>query len=102
MVAENALETKRFAEGKPIKLITGDQLQSLVSEAQSTQKERLVIQQAVMEVSKAQLCPRCSSTLVLRTAKRGENSGNQFYGCDGFPKCRYTKDVSDLKHFSGS
>ena len=34
------------------------------------------------------LCPRCGSTMVLRTATRGENKGNQFWGCSGFPKCR--------------
>ena len=39
------------------------------------------------------VCPRCGSTLVLRTAKNGENAGNQFYGCSAFPKCRYIKNV---------
>ena len=39
------------------------------------------------------ICPRCGSKLVLRTAKRGENAGNQFYGCSGFPKCRYIQNI---------
>ncbi len=34
-------------------------------------------------------CPRCNSELVLRTAKRGDNQGKQFWGCKAFPKCRY-------------
>lgn len=38
-------------------------------------------------------CPRCSSPLVLRTAKKGPNAGQEFYGCSNFPKCRYTKKV---------
>lgn len=38
------------------------------------------------------ICPRCGSKLVLRTAKKGPNAGNQFYGCSAFPKCRYTRD----------
>lgn len=37
----------------------------------------------------ALICPRCGSALVLRTAKKGDNAGNQFYGCSSFPKCRY-------------
>ena len=37
-------------------------------------------------------CPRCGSELVLRTAKKGNNAGNQFYGCSNFPKCRYIQD----------
>ena len=39
------------------------------------------------------VCPRCGSKLVLRTAKKGENAGNQFYGCSAFPKCRYVQNI---------
>lgn len=38
-------------------------------------------------------CPRCGSKLVIRTAKKGENAGNQFYGCSAYPKCRYIKNL---------
>lgn len=38
-------------------------------------------------------CPKCGSQLVLRTAKKGNNAGNQFYGCSNFPKCRYIQGV---------
>lgn len=38
------------------------------------------------------VCPQCGAPLVLRTAKKGSNSGKQFYGCSAFPKCRYTKE----------
>lgn len=38
-------------------------------------------------------CPRCGSALVLRQAKRGQNAGNNFYGCSAFPKCRYIKNI---------
>lgn len=37
------------------------------------------------------LCPKCGNDLVLRTANRGSNKGNEFYGCSAFPKCRYIK-----------
>lgn len=40
-----------------------------------------------------QICPRCGSKLILRIAKKGDNAGNQFLGCSGFPKCRYIKNV---------
>lgn len=36
-------------------------------------------------------CPKCGNKLILRTAKKGENVGSQFYGCSNFPKCRYTE-----------
>ena len=34
------------------------------------------------------VCPRCGGKLVRRIAKRGDNVGNTFYGCEKFPKCR--------------
>ena len=39
------------------------------------------------------VCPRCGGNLVLRTARKEENAGNQFYGCSNFPKCRYVKNL---------
>lgn len=39
------------------------------------------------------VCPQCGAPLVLRTAKKGSNAGNRFYGCSTFPKCRYTKEL---------
>lgn len=39
------------------------------------------------------ICPKCGGKLVLRTAKRGDNTGNQFYGCSNYPKCRYTRNI---------
>lgn len=39
------------------------------------------------------VCPRCGGRLVLRTAKKGDNAGNQFYGCSNFPKCRYIQNI---------
>ena len=40
-------------------------------------------------------CPRCKSKLTLRIAKRGENKGNQFYGCSNYPKCRYIENIDN-------
>ncbi|MGM0495303.1 MAG: type I DNA topoisomerase [Bacillota bacterium] len=45
-------------------------------------------------------CPKCKKgTLVLRTAKKGKNKGNQFLGCSNFPKCKYISplEVVDKK-----
>jgi len=39
-------------------------------------------------------CPWCNGNLVLRTATRGANTGNQFYGCSNYPKCKYIKNIT--------
>lgn len=45
------------------------------------------------EKGDAMICPECGSKLVLRTAKKGNNVGNQFYGCSAYPKCRFIKNI---------
>ncbi len=40
-------------------------------------------------------CPECSSSMVLRTARRGANAGNQFWGCSNYPKCKGTRDYEE-------
>ncbi|WP_434637081.1 NERD domain-containing protein [Sulfurimonas sp. NW7] len=39
------------------------------------------------------ICPRCGNDLIMRTAKRGQNIGNKFYGCKSYPRCRYTRNI---------
>ena len=41
-------------------------------------------------------CPKCGGELVLRTVKKGEKSGSQFYGCSNFPKCRYIQNITPV------
>lgn len=53
------------------------------------QKKDPISHQAAPEI----LCPRCGKPLVLRTARKGVNAGNQFYGCSGFPNCRYIQNL---------
>jgi len=38
--------------------------------------------------SNTPICSRCGSQMTKRTAKKGANAGNQFWGCSAFPKCR--------------
>jgi len=40
------------------------------------------------------LCPACGAEMILRTAMRGANAGNQFWGCSNYPSCRSTFPVA--------
>ena len=40
-------------------------------------------------------CPLCGRQMVLRTARRGRNAGNQFWGCGAFPTCKGIRPLSD-------
>ena len=36
-------------------------------------------------------CPRCNSLMIIRTARRGHNRRNKFYGCTRYPSCTGTR-----------
>jgi four helix bundle suffix protein len=38
-------------------------------------------------------CPLCGKLMVLRTARQGKQSGSQFWGCSGYPKCKGTRKL---------
>ena len=39
----------------------------------------------------APVCPVCSKPMRKRTARQGQNAGNAFWGCSGFPSCKGTR-----------
>lgn len=58
-------------------------------ESNVTGRARKTAEPDTIEASHAvPTCPKCGSTMILRTASRGENKGNPFWGCSGYPRCR--------------
>ncbi len=56
-----------------------------------TNREHLKhVKNIVHEKENRKRCSKCGSEMVLRTAKKGANAGDQFWGCSRFPKCRTT------------
>lgn len=39
-------------------------------------------------VTDSLVCPKCASPMVRRRVKSGENTGQEFWGCSTYPKCR--------------
>ena len=74
---------KDFAHGNSIKLIEGKELVALIS---NVQKEPVV--QSISQSIEIPICQKCGGKMVKRTARRGKNAGNLFWGCSNFPKCR--------------
>jgi restriction system protein len=79
-------EAKNFAAGKPIDLVDGPQLLKLIG---NVQKPGTTLTRS----GSGNACPECGSELVLRTARRGPNPGQRFWGCSNFPNCRFTKPM---------
>lgn len=40
-------------------------------------------------------CPKCGAEMIERTAKKGKNAGNKFWGCSKFPACRGVINIED-------
>lgn len=79
-------EAKNFAADKPIDLVEGNQLARLIANVQRGEA-------ALKKVSGSNVCPKCGDEMVLRTAQRGPNPGQKFWGCSNFPRCRFTKPM---------
>ncbi|WDK00482.1 restriction endonuclease [Xanthomonas campestris] len=92
-------DAERFAKGKPIELIGGEQLLDMIRAVQQQAAAWPTVTSARIEpvfasadsstaaAVAAPSCPRCSSALVQRTNRR---TGENFLGCIQFPKCRGT------------
>ncbi|MEJ8849353.1 restriction endonuclease [Variovorax rhizosphaerae] len=112
-------EAEEFAKGRNIQLIDGPRLQQMLRQAKASgplasapvappqvkprpqpapiqavatqaapiQAQPVATQAAPMQ---APACPRCSQPMLRRTAKKGANAGNDFWGCSTYPRCRGT------------
>ena len=41
------------------------------------------------------MCPKCEREMVLRKASKGPGAGKEFWGCSGYPRCRFTMPLSN-------
>jgi restriction system protein len=90
------LEAHRFASSCKVALIDGAALRALIQELDSGNIPRSAQSGAASSalapaLATDPLCPNCGSTMIVRVAKRGPNTGNAFWGCPKFPTCRGTK-----------
>lgn len=78
-------EAQDFALKAAVRLIDGPELLRMFREVQTPSPK---------SVPALPVCPKCQSEMVLRTATKGPNVGNQFWGCSRFPSCRGIRDQS--------
>ena len=104
----------RFAVGKPISLVDGGKLMTMIarvrrgraggphgadaanghresSAAKAEGREQGGREPEHVDISR---CPWCGGNLVVRIARKGRNAGGRFWGCETFPKCRFVKNDS--------
>lgn len=84
-------EARNFATGKPIDLVEGNQLMDLVRNVQTNPAAAVANAERQPSLKR---CSQCGGNLVIREARRSDQAGSKFWGCSGFPKCRYTEKYS--------
>ncbi|OGV65644.1 MAG: hypothetical protein A2283_15805 [Lentisphaerae bacterium RIFOXYA12_FULL_48_11] len=81
-------EAQNFAANNPMDLVDGPQLQELIKNVQAGGKAVPSVLPIPITSQATMMCPTCGSEMVLRTARKGANAGQKFWGCSKFPQCR--------------
>lgn len=88
-----------FASGRNVTLVDGPKLHGLLRQAKAGVDRSRAQPAATAPVQpsaapvRASSCPLCSKPMTRRTAKRGANTGSQFWGCTAYPACRGTRPI---------
>ena len=78
-----------FAKGRNIELFDGEALSELLREPKNSVATATIAPANAISAS-TPACPRCNEPMISRVAKRGANSGKEFWGCRRYPKCTGT------------
>jgi len=81
---------KEFAEEHQIEMLNERGLQNLLESVDANYDPDIL---AILNDT-TKYCPKCEGVLMLRTAVNGKNPGSQFWGCSGYPHCRFTIPAS--------
>jgi hypothetical protein len=78
-------DATQLAEKHGIEIITEDGLKAMIDDLNICNDPR------VLEVldDTTKYCPKCERLMVERVAGKGPNAGQRFWGCSGYPKCRF-------------
>jgi len=83
-------EAKALAEKHGIQIINETGLAEMLENTNAVSDRQVL---AIFNDAR-KFCPKCESEMALRTAGKGLNAGQQFWGCSRYPKCRFTMQIS--------
>lgn len=93
----------RFIKSKKQPVLTESEVKDITSKIESgrispsfkTNRAHVKhVKHIVAEKEMGKACPKCGGAMVMREAKKGQNSGKKFWGCSNFPKCRSVVIIS--------
>lgn len=87
-------EAQSFAKGQNIELIDGSILTAMIEKthgmtSNKVDRAKKNAPESTPSTTTAEPgCPQCGNAMVKRVARKGANSGKNFWGCVEFPRCR--------------
>lgn len=93
-------EAQSFAKGQNIELIDGSTLTAMIEKAHEMTSNKVDRAQknaaeSIPSTNTAEpICPQCGNAMIKRVARKGANSGKNFWGCVEFPRCRGIRAIS--------
>jgi len=82
-------DAKKLAESNNIEIINETGLAEMLSSLNLHEDPRAL--EILNDTRK--FCPKCERLMVERVAEKGPNPGQRFWGCTGYPKCRFTMPI---------
>jgi len=79
-------EAQAFARGLNVELIDGRRLRQVIDNARKP--AAAAVQRPAVVQATSPNCPKCGAEMKKRVARQGGNSGNEFWGCSGYPACK--------------
>jgi restriction system protein len=64
---------------------------TMLERSRETDRQHIANVNAIRDNVRSTKCPSCGGQMVQRTARKGKNAGNTFWGCSNFPQCRFTR-----------
>ena len=94
-------DAKQFTEGKPIRLIDGEELALMLAVVQEERRAERTAGRGFTPFNQqfifGKVCPICGAAMVKRVARRRPSAGGSFWGCSRFPTCRGTLPEASLE-----
>ncbi|HAR96894.1 MAG TPA: restriction endonuclease [Deltaproteobacteria bacterium] len=88
-------EASAFAKGLNLELVDGHKLRLMINAT----RKRAVVTDIQLNMELTQIpptCPVCGGNMKKRIARRGKHTGEPFWGCTNYPKCRAISAIPSI------